>query len=689
MPSLIPASLMPLNFTPSAAESALVAQLFARGEPHKLGVLTGGAALDLFSKTNLSDQVLSEIWSIADKDGHGWLSPRQTAVAIRLIGWAQAGVKATPELLEKPGPLADIPDVPRAGPSKIASPVIPSFAPEDKAKFQRLFLSTGPVNGMISGDKAREIFSKSKLPAEMLSQIWELADTEHRGALDSTDFAIAMHLIQGLMNKQFSTLPAFLPNELHQQAAVEPSSPLVTTPSSPSASPSISNSYRLSVETDLSKRSSRIDSSASSRHSDDHVKTSTWDIPAGVKDIADRQFDVLDPLKQGFIHDNISLPFLLESKLPPDELARIWTLADVNGDGKLTRDGFAIALFLIAECRQANPGPASPALSLKPPDTPNGQSTQDRHQYPPEKTVNRDLSPSENLQRRGSRVLYPSLPAQSNNIRFSSVWSPNDTGITGLTTPINPHDAAIAHLTRQGQEMQTLIAQLRKSHVEKATTITELTQENVSLRIMVEELQIQATTDDPESHQVVNQVLVKENEGLRTTVQQLQDSLRQLQASSSDVEMQRIQYEDLVRENERLQKQVTEMRESTTQLPWSGGDSELQTLINEDLARENARLRTEAREMQENVAQLQESTAGYEEQQRLNAELALDNERLHESARTMQTRFDAQRRELRQLSREIDRLKTQLRTNTAAGPSGHDADVPPPAYDAFDLSTIT
>ncbi|KAJ7499247.1 hypothetical protein FB451DRAFT_31719 [Mycena latifolia] len=746
MPSFIPPSPMPPNFTPSAAESALVAQLFARGEPHKLGILTGDVALTLFSKTKLSDEVLSEIWTIADKDEHGWLTPRQTAVAVRLIGWAQTGAKPTPELLGKPGPLADIPDVPRAGPSRIASSIIPPFAPEDKAKFQRLFLSSGPVGGLISGDRAREIFSKSKLPAEKLAQIWELSDTEHRGALDFTDFAIAMHLIQGLMNNQFSLLPASLPSGLYEQAAAEPTSPLMMmSPSSPSAASS--NSHRLSVQTDLSNGSPRTGSPASSlRLSDEQPKTAcsgSDNIPPGVRAIADRQFDILDPLKNGFIHDNISLPFLLESKLPPEELARIWTQADLNGDGKLTRDGFAIALFLIDERRRGNPLPASLPLSLRTPETPNqpiGKGRQSEH--PPEETLNHmpaflpsylkipdapnhstgrdrqtlylpektgNVSPSENLQRRASRVLYPSLPSQSNNIRFSSVWTPaEDKGqpisshfasssdscpadFPGSLAPsIIPHDAAIGHLTRQAQEMQALIAQLRKSHVDKASTITNLTQENATLRVMVEELQIQAATEDPESQKAVNQVLVKENEGLRTAMQQMQESLRQLQASSSDVEMQRIQYEDLVRENERLHKQVTEMRESTTQLPWSGGDSELQTLINEDLARENARLRTEAREMQENVAQLQEATAGYEEQRRLNAELARDNERLQESARTMRTRFDAQRREASELSRELDRLKAQLRANASAGPSGNnDADVPPPAYDEVDLSAIT
>jgi epidermal growth factor receptor substrate 15 len=155
----------------------------------------------------------------------------------------------------------------------------------------------------------------------------ELSDTQHRGALDSTDFAIAMHLIQGMMNDNFSILPASLPPGLYEQAAIEPSSPSIMTPLSPSVASS--NSHRLSVQTDLSKRSSPSGSPASSRgRSAEQVLSPGWDIPSEVKAIADRQFDALDPLKQGFIHDNISLPFLLESKLPPEELARIWYVVE-------------------------------------------------------------------------------------------------------------------------------------------------------------------------------------------------------------------------------------------------------------------------------------------------------------------------------------------------------------------------
>ncbi|KAJ7667682.1 hypothetical protein DFH06DRAFT_1183267 [Mycena polygramma] len=690
MPSLIPVEFMshPPTFTPSEEETALVARLFATGEPHKLGVLTGDVALELFSKTNLSAQVLSDIWTIADKDAHGWLSPRQTAVAVRLIGWAQVGVvKLTPELLEKPGPLAKIPDAgPSAGPSKItpSPPVIPPISPADKAKFHRLFLGSGPVEGLVDGDKARGIFSKSKLPAEQLSQIWELSDTEHRNALDSTGFTIALHLIQGLMSNRFSVVPAFLPNELYEQAATaiaEPSSPLLTTPTSPSiVSP---NGQHLFVP-GSSQRNSQNGSPISPHRTSE--SSFSWDIPSDVKAIADRQFDALDPLKNGFVHDNISLPFLLESKLPPEELARIWALSDLNGDGKLTRDGFAVALYLIDERRRGNPLPASrPSFSaaqggqeLQPP------SSSEESSHVPQ------LSPAENVQRQPSYVRYPAVPSKPSSMRFSSIWAPDNLS-NSLGPPPTP-DPAVAQLTRQVHEMQQLITQLRQSHIDKTAAITNLTHENGSLRVVVDELQTQVTSNDPESQRVVNQVLVKENEGLRASVQELKATVQQLQATSSEVEMQRIQFEDLLRENERLSDCVKEMRESTTQLPWSGGDSELQTLINEDLARENARLRSETREMQENVAQLQEATSDSEEQRRLNEELRRDNERMQAKIRTMQTRFDAQRTEAGQLAREIDRLKAQLRASASARPSRtrtDDADVPPPAYNAVDQSLLT
>ncbi|KAJ7638504.1 hypothetical protein FB45DRAFT_1054785 [Roridomyces roridus] len=705
-------------FTPSAEETALVDLIFAEGEPHRLGILPGDVALGIFNKTNLRVEDLAEIWAFADSQSNGCLTPAETATALRLIGWAQVGVKPAAELLAKSGPLARIPGLPIP-----ESPAIPPCTLEDKARFLRLFHANTPVDGLIPGGRAREFFAKSKLPADKLSRIWELSDTTHRNALDSTEFAIAMHLIQGIMNNRFTDLPAVLPEGLYEQAAAEPPPQTPLTPNAPeldgihlavpthsssrrrrssSASsqqtaPSSPDDSRLSGQRSTSSASSQ-NTSLSSPDGTPIVRNLTF--PPMSKSFADRQFDALDPLNNGFIHDNISLPFLLESKLPPDDLARIWSLADVNNDGKLTRDGFAIALYLIGEQRRGKYIPPSPSLTIPsspsvsspllpfppsplqpasppPPMVPPRPGKGKEHHYPREKNAFAEQS-GDALFRRAS-VIYPSLSATPSHHRFSSVSAAKP-----LPDPY-ASDVAISRLTDQVQVMQKLISELHQSHTIKTATITNLNQENVSLRVMVEDLQLELATNADRDHQTraaVSTVLVRENEGLRTSMQEMKETLHRLEASTSEVEMQRIQYEDLVRENERLTAQVQEMRESTTQLPWSDGDAELQDLINHDLAHENRRLRVEAQEAQETLVQLQEATAGYEEQQRLNDELTRDNTRLQEEARTAQARFDTQRRELRQLSREIDRLKTQLRTHAAAGPSGaHDGDVPPPSYE--------
>lgn len=48
----------------------------------------------------------------------------------------------------------------------------PPLTNEDKTKFGKMFVACGPVNGLLDGDKAREVFLKSKLPVGTLSQIW-------------------------------------------------------------------------------------------------------------------------------------------------------------------------------------------------------------------------------------------------------------------------------------------------------------------------------------------------------------------------------------------------------------------------------------------------------------------------------------------------------------------------------------
>jgi len=110
-----------------------------------------------------------------------------------------------------------------------------------------------------------------------------------------------------------------------------------------------------------------------------------WDVTPIEKATADMRFDGLDKQKRGYVESDVVVPFMLQSKLPESDLASIWLasltypfslsylttvhrdLADLNNDGHLTRDGFAVAFHLIQGRLNGNEIPATLSASLMPP----------------------------------------------------------------------------------------------------------------------------------------------------------------------------------------------------------------------------------------------------------------------------------------------------------------------------------
>ena len=87
------------KFTPTPQEVALINQIFAQADTQKLGVITGEAAVKIFSGANLSPTILAEIWSIADEDNNGVLTRKGVGIAVRLLGHAQRGEKVADALV--------------------------------------------------------------------------------------------------------------------------------------------------------------------------------------------------------------------------------------------------------------------------------------------------------------------------------------------------------------------------------------------------------------------------------------------------------------------------------------------------------------------------------------------------------------------------------------------------------------
>ncbi|BGP35941.1 hypothetical protein JCM10296v2_007793 [Rhodotorula toruloides] len=376
-------------YKPSKHERDAYNYLFDKADTQQLGVLTGDLAVPFFSHSSLPPLILGEVWQIADPDNSGFLSPERFGVACRLIGHAQErNRRGAPEVksedVGKAGPLPTFkgytlpahlshpppsstssgalspPTSPSPAPAPARQSSLPpsnsnltTISPTDKANYTRIFSAAngGSVGGLLDGDKAREIWVKSGLPYDVLGQIWTLADTHSRGALDFTDFTIGMHLLHlvldGSLPRSVSGLPKVLDPKMYAAAAGLPlpgqSAP---TPSTPTATPSTPTPAVPQQQ-----------------------QQGGWLITLAEKSESDTWFSQLDTQNRGILEGDQAVGFFGQSGLEVGRLARIWDLADFENKGYLTKDTFAVAMHLVKKA-VADPSfvlPDSLPDNLRPP----------------------------------------------------------------------------------------------------------------------------------------------------------------------------------------------------------------------------------------------------------------------------------------------------------------------------------
>lgn len=76
-----------------------------------------------------------------------------------------------------------------------------------------------------------------------------------------------------------------------------------------------------------------------------------WAISPQDKANFDSIFATVDKSNRGFIDGEQALEFFSNARLSEDVLAQIWDLADINSEGQLNRDEFAVAMYLIRQQR--------------------------------------------------------------------------------------------------------------------------------------------------------------------------------------------------------------------------------------------------------------------------------------------------------------------------------------------------
>ncbi|XP_068563414.1 epidermal growth factor receptor substrate 15 isoform X4 [Cebidichthys violaceus] len=191
-------------------------------------------------------------------------------------------------------------------------------------KYYRQVDPTG--SGRVAAADAALFLKRSGLADLVLGKVWDLADSERKGALNKQQFFIALRLVACAQNGLEVALRSL-------NVAVPP--PKFHDTSSPQLAGGVA------------------------------VDTS-WVVKPEEKLKFDAIFDSLGPVGGILTGDKVK-PVLLNSKLPVDILGRVWELSDIDRDGMLDRDEFSVAMYLVYRALEGEAVPMSLPPPLVPP----------------------------------------------------------------------------------------------------------------------------------------------------------------------------------------------------------------------------------------------------------------------------------------------------------------------------------
>ncbi|XP_047443068.1 epidermal growth factor receptor substrate 15-like 1 isoform X4 [Mugil cephalus] len=351
------------SLTQLSSGNPVYENFYRQVDPGNTGKVGPTEAALFLKKSGLPDITLGKIWDLADPDGKGYLDKQGFYVALRLVACAQSGQEVSLSSLNVTVPPpkfkdSSSPSLSSTAPSSgelhwavrvCSNTQLHSLLPEEKNKFDGIFESLVPVNGLLSGEKVKPVLINSKLPLDVLGKVWDLSDIDKDGHLDRDEFAVAMHLVYRALEKE--PVPALLPSALIPPSKRKKSlgSVAASVPGLPASPPPPKDSLR-STPSHGSMNSLNSTGSLSPKHTLKSGQHSlNWVVPVSERGRYDDIFLKTDADMDGFVSGHEVKDIFMQSGLSQNLLAHIWALADTRQIGKLTREQFALAMYLIQQ----------------------------------------------------------------------------------------------------------------------------------------------------------------------------------------------------------------------------------------------------------------------------------------------------------------------------------------------------
>ncbi|XP_055514711.1 epidermal growth factor receptor substrate 15-like 1 isoform X4 [Leucoraja erinacea] len=337
---------LPQRVVELSSGNPLYEAYYRQVDPAHTGKVGPTEAALFLKKSGLSDVILGKIWDVADPEGKGYLDKQGFYVSLRLVACAQNGHDVSlnslnvtlppPKFHDSNSPLLIVPSP--------SSDMHWAVRPEEKAKFDGIFESLSPLNGLLSGDKVKPVLINSNLPLDVLGRVWDLSDVDKDGHLDRDEFAVAMHLVYRALEKE--PVPPALPSTLLPPSKRKKQGPSLvgSVPVLP-ASPPPKDSLR-STPSHGSINSLNSAGSISPKHIKQPIN---WVVPTNDKVRYDDIFLKIDLDMDGHVSGLEVKDIFMQSALHQNILAHIWALADTKQMGKLNREQFALAMYLIQQ----------------------------------------------------------------------------------------------------------------------------------------------------------------------------------------------------------------------------------------------------------------------------------------------------------------------------------------------------